>query len=403
MRTQQGRPLRVLLYSHDSVGLGHIRRNLAIAHALADDLPGRTGRAVTGMLITGSGHATALDKPEGFDVVVLPGVAKGVAGYEPRHVDMPMAELAGLREAMLTAAVTCFEPDLFIVDRHAHGVGGELRQALRTLRARRPDAALVLGLREVLDAPEVAAREWRQIGDLGELAGLLDRIWVYGDPAVHDVRRTGELPRALHGHVRYTGYLARGRRWRRETDPTPIPYVLTMVGGGSDGADLCRVAAQAPLPDGYRHVVVTGPQMPGPERAAIEALAGPRTRVVGSVPDGLATIRRAAAVVSMAGYNTVCEVMSTATPALLVPREVPRLEQTIRARGLAGAGAVDVVRGCDLTPHRLGVWIAGAVAGRQHRGGLDLDGLAAVPALAAELLAGGPCRPGTLEAVDAAV
>ncbi|MDQ1623637.1 MAG: hypothetical protein QOH19_2055, partial [Actinomycetota bacterium] len=33
-------PLRIVLYSHDSVGLGHVRRNLALAHALNNQLPG---------------------------------------------------------------------------------------------------------------------------------------------------------------------------------------------------------------------------------------------------------------------------------------------------------------------------------------------------------------------------
>ena len=396
--------LRVLLYSHDSVGLGHIRRNLALAHALSVQLPALTGRPVTGMLLTGTGHATTLDKPGGFDVVVLPGVAKGDGGYEPRNVDVPMAALSDMREGMLTAAVTGFEPDLVIVDRHAHGVDGELRQALLTLRQERPEAAIVLGLREVLDEPEAVAREWQRIGDLDELTRTFDQIWVYGDASVHDIRRTGELPLSMHSLVRYTGYLANGRRWRRELDPTPMPYVLTMVGGGSDGAELCRIAARADVPEGHRHLVVTGPQMPAAERAGIEALAGPRTRVVGAVPDGLATIRRASAIVSMAGYNTVCEVMSTSTPALLVPREVPRLEQTIRARGLADAGAVDVMRGVELTPERLAGWMRDAVTTRQDRTALALDGLAAVPALAAALVTDTPlfCTP-SQEVIDAAV
>ena len=44
-------PLRIVLYSHDSVGLGHVRRNLALAHALRNQLPGLTGREVTGILL----------------------------------------------------------------------------------------------------------------------------------------------------------------------------------------------------------------------------------------------------------------------------------------------------------------------------------------------------------------
>ena len=388
----------MLLYSHDSVGLGHIRRNLALAHTLAGQLPTLTGRPVTGLLVTGTGLATTLDKPDGFDVVVLPGVAKGERGYQPRHVDLPMAELTDVRQRMLHAVVGGFAPDLVIVDRHAYGVDGELRRVLTELRRTRPQTVIVLGLREVLDEPEAVAAEWRRIADLNRLRDIFDAIWVFGDPRVHDIRRTGELPRKLAGLVRYTGYLSTGRHWLPEQDPTPVPYVLTMVGGGSDGVQLCRVAARTRVPDGHRHLVVTGPQMPELERELIEASARPGTRVLGSVPDGLATIRRASAVISMAGYNTCCEVMSTATPALLVPREKPRREQLIRARALTAVGALDLLRGHDLTPGRLAAWLRGAVDRQVDRTALDLDGLHAVPALAAELLA---TRP--LEVLHAAV
>ena len=39
---------RVLLYSHDSLGLGHVRRNLTIAHHLVRHLPEATGAQVAG-------------------------------------------------------------------------------------------------------------------------------------------------------------------------------------------------------------------------------------------------------------------------------------------------------------------------------------------------------------------
>ena len=42
---------RVLLYSHDSQGLGHVRRNLAIAHNLARRLPGIINTDVAGLLV----------------------------------------------------------------------------------------------------------------------------------------------------------------------------------------------------------------------------------------------------------------------------------------------------------------------------------------------------------------
>lgn len=380
-------PLRVQLYSHDSQGLGHTRRNAALAHALAEQLPRLTGRRVTGMLVTGLDDVVGT-LPAGFDAVRLPAIRKSERRYVPRHLDVSMDDLLTFRSRMLESAVVGFAPDLLIVDRHAYGVDGELRAALRRLRVEVPHARVVLGLRDVLDSPDTVAAEWRALGDLDCLRSLFDAVWVYGDPRVHDVRVTGEVPERIADLVQHTGYLSAGRRTVPSFRDDHGPYVLTMVGGGSDGLALCRAAAAAPVPRGYRHLVVTGPQMAEAEHRSVVREATGRTEVRTRVPDGLATIRGASAVVSMAGYNTVCEVMSTSVPALLVPRRTPRLEQTIRADALAARDAVDVLPMDAVTAAGLGDWLRDAVSRppSRVRADLDLRGLGRVPRLAADLL-----------------
>lgn len=399
LRTEDHDPFRVLLYSHDSVGLGHIRRNLALAHTLTAEIPALTGRSVTGMLLTGVGHGADLDVPEGFDVALLPGIRKGGDGYQPRHMQVPMDDLIGIREQMVRGVVKGLNPDLIIVDRHPYGVDGELRKTLAQTRKRLPATTIVLGLREVLDEPAAVAREWERIGDLAQVRELFNEIWVYGDPQVHDVRETGEVPAELHDLIRYTGYLASGRRCVPEAEPTEQPYVLSMVGGGSDGKEVLLRAARATVPAGHNHLVVAGPQMPAEDLAQIQRVAAPGTQVVASVPDGLATIRRAAAVIAMAGYNTVCEALTTDTPLLLVPREKPRQEQLIRARGLKAARAVDLERLEDLSADRLSSWLASAVHRTAHRDHLDLAGLAGVAHRVAALQPGAPAKEFTRVAV----
>lgn len=379
-------PLRVLLYSHDSQGLGHLRRNLALAHAMARQLPRRTGRPVTGMLITGL-DVPASELPDGFDVVRLPGITKRSGAYAPREVLVPMQALRGLREQLLTATVLGFAPDLVVIDRHVYGVDHELRAPLTALRLAHPGAQVVLGLREVLDSPQVACREWMSLGDLHAMRRVVDRIWVYGDQAVHDPRATGEIPAALHDLVQFTGYLSQGRPG---TGPSPLvdhgPYLLTMVGGGSDGRSLCEASARAQVPPGYRHVLVTGPQMSERDHRAVVLAATGRTEVLRRVADGLAAIRGAAGLVAMAGYNTVTEVLSTTVPVLLVPREVPRMEQTIRCQALLRCGVVDVLPPARISAAEVSAWMAGAVGRGVDRSAIDRSGLAAVPRLAAELL-----------------
>lgn len=380
-------PLRVVFYSHDSQGMGHFRRNRALAHALANRLPVLTGRPVTGLLVNGVAGSVTSSLPTGFDVVTLPAVGKTGATYGPRHLEVGLDTVTDVRGQIIRATLLSFRPDLVVVDRHALGVGGELETALRDLRAQVPGAKVVLGLREVLDTPQALVREWQRT-PVATVRELYDEIWVYGDPRVHDIRVTGELPLALHDLVRFQGYLSQGRvEDLNDIDPS-TPFVLTTVGGGSDGAQVCLAAARAHVPAGHHHVLVTGPQMSDAEHRAVEREAGPRTSVLRSVTDAAGLIRQASALVSMAGYNTVTETLSGDVPALFVPREWPRREQLMRVESLAADGSVDLLRENDLSPTAIGRWWARAVGRRVSRSHLDLGGLRTVARSAADLISG---------------
>ncbi|WP_307857128.1 glycosyltransferase family protein [Pseudarthrobacter albicanus] len=367
------------------MGLGHVRRNLALAHALKNQLPGLTGRPVTGILITGTALAPAFQAPEGWDWVLLPGVEKSPDGYRPRNLGLPMHDLVSMRARLLQAVIAGFGPHLVIVDRHATGVHRELEPALRRARTAGP-VRVVLGLREVLDSPEAAFAEWARCGGPGLVKALFDEIWVYGDPAVHDPVAAGEIPFSLRKLIRYTGYLAAGRPSVSGTSCMPGPYCMTTVGGGSDGHALASVAVATALPPGLGHLIVAGPQMPAEQLNDLRRQAGPGVKVVPAVDDIVFHLRHAAAVVSMGGYNTVCEIMSTNVPALIVPRTQARAEQRIRATSLANAGYLEQHEIGTLTPDILAGWLAARLGTTVDRRRAVLDGLIRVPQLAAELL-----------------
>jgi predicted glycosyltransferase len=378
-------PLRIVMYSHDSVGLGHVRRNLALAHAFANQLPLTLGRPVTGLLVTGTAVAPGFSTPEGWDWVLLPGVDKGPYGYQPRNLDLDMADLVKLRTAALQGVIAGFRPDLIVVDRHATGIHRELEDVLRRARETTP-VRTVLGLREVLDAPEPASAEWKALGGPSVIQELFDAIWVYGDPSVHDPLTAGEIPFSLRRLIHYTGYLAAGRPSGSGTSRMRAPYCLTTMGGGSDGMALAEIAACIRLPDGVAHLIVTGPQMPAARRREIRRRAAEGTKVVATIDDVVAHMRQAAAVISMGGYNSICEIMSTDVPALIVPRVQYRAEQRIRACSLADAGYLDYHDIETLTPAVLENWLSSRIGTRVDRRGLDLGGLMHVPELAAALI-----------------
>jgi predicted glycosyltransferase len=174
----------------------------------------------------------------------------------------------------------------------------------------------------------------------------------------------------------------------------PGPYYMTTVGGGSDGYALASVAAMTSAPAGLEHLIVAGPQMPADALAHLRRIAVPGVKILPSLDDVVFHIRHAAAVVSMGGYNTVCEILSTDVPALIVPRNQSRAEQLIRAKSLADAGYVDHREVAELTPSFLAGWLADRLGTRVDRRRALLNGLIRVPQLAAELLQPDPQAEG---------
>src|SRR5687768_5119197 len=139
-------PLRIAMYSHDAMGIGHVRRNLLIARALSS-----RGAAHATLLISGIAEAAAFDRPDWVDFLTLPSLRKeGNGAYQPRRLGMSCAGLIAMRSAAMEAAVGEFDPDVLIVDKLPRGAGRELDATLRRLRAR-GRARCVLGLRDVLD------------------------------------------------------------------------------------------------------------------------------------------------------------------------------------------------------------------------------------------------------------
>jgi len=381
--------MRIALYSHDAQGLGHVRRNLAIAGALA------AGGRRDVLLIAGAWQAGRFAMPPGVELLSLPALGKSREGvYRPRALTLPVETLIHLRSETMCAALESFEPDVLIVDKHPLGIEGELRAGLDQLAAI-GHTRIVLGLREVLDEPDVVRAEWRRDGSAEAIRRRFDAIWVYGDPRVYDPVREYGFDAGLAAKVRFSGFLGRlgGDPDRRGTPAATVGagaerLALCLVGGGEDGFDLAAAFADAPLPRGTTGVVVTGPFMPTPQRRRIEARAAVRDdlAVCDFLDDPAPLLARAGSVVCMGGYNTVCELLHHGCRPLVVPRVHPRREQLIRAERLAALDLLDVLHPGDLSPAALGAWLAERRPARPPACEvIDLNGLARLERMLEEL------------------
>jgi predicted glycosyltransferase len=381
---------RIALYSHDTMGLGHFRRNLLLAQAFT---AAPLGASV--LMLSGMREAGRFALPAGADLVTLPGWRKDADGrYAPRDLPGEAGDLASLRGAVIRAALDGFAPDLFIVDNAPRGAEGELAPVLKALR-RRGGTRCVLGLRDILDDPATVRRQWWRTRCYEAAGAWFDAIWVYGDRRICRTDAEYGFGPDLAPRLRHLGYPDPRGRLALSAEQAPVAgrYVLCAAGGGQDGAALTEAFAAADMPAGLQGVILLGSMAPDATRARVRALASRRAgmTVLDESPEAMALIAGAERVVAMGGYNTTLEALSLRKPTLLVPRVRPRREQAIRAERLAALGLVDVLHPGTGTSAAIADWLARPVAPAPNT--LDFGGLDRAVAEAAALIAAPAARP----------
>lgn len=353
---------RILVYSHDTFGLGNIRRMLEISRHLVDTDPD-----VSVLIITGSPMLHAFRIPPRIDYVKLPCLSRNTKGsYGARFLDMDLQSTVRLRANLISSTIADFRPDLILVDKKPFGVENELADALEALPLGLTRPRVVLLLRDILDSPEATRRVWLKNGYFEAIDDHYDDVLVVGNAEVFDLRVEYGFPSCSAGKVRFCGYIARkpGRATRAsvraELAVAPAtPLVLVTAGGGEDGATLIRayVEGVAALPAARRprsHIVF-GPEMAEELRASIARLAAslPCISTQDFSDDMMSLMAAADVVVSMGGYNTICELLTLRKRAVVVPRVRPVLEQCIRAEHMEEMGLMRTVHPDRLTPQGL--------------------------------------------------
>ncbi|HKW76251.1 MAG TPA: glycosyltransferase [Terriglobales bacterium] len=319
--------------------------------------------------------------PEGVDYIKLPCLDRVAAEhYAPRFLARCASEVKATRAAILKHSVLGFAPDLMIVDKRPAGVDGELLETLTEMRSEGMRTKLVLGVRDILDEPERTRTVLASNGSFSTLERFYDEIWIYGSRSIFDTANEYEFPKPLLQKTYYCGYLKRPTC--ASTKNGGPPRVLVTTGGGGDGSDIIEAyligLSNLTRSVALKSTVIFGPQMPESRRSDLLARFGHFGDVTFLDFDPDLTKHYAASdlVVSQAGYNTVCELLSFSQRAILVPRSDPVREQLIRARLLAQRGYFDIVEPQNLTPGFLISSVLSALNSPARTGGtLDLEGL----------------------------
>lgn len=366
-------PFNILMYSHDTYGLGHIRRSMAIASHLSDS-------NTNILILTGSPIAGRFSFPRQVDFVRIPGMIKQKNGdYQSLSIRIDQEQALSIRTSLILAAAKSFKPDLFIVDKEPLGLKKEVLPTLEWLRENSPCTTSILGLRDILDEANVVCEDWQDRGIYPSLDKLYDEIWVYGDKAIYDAVEQYRIPPEISRKVHFTGYIPRTslasdvrkkvrKKYRILKDDI---FVLVTTGGGGDGSEMIDnyldMHEYYPTSLPFKSLIITGPFMPQDLRAATRRRAknyGIKTLPFHPRMEEL--MKAADLVISMGGYNTICELLTHGTPALIIPRETPRREQLIRACCLKERNLLDFICWNDVTPQLLREKIISMIENRQE-------------------------------------
>jgi predicted glycosyltransferase len=388
-----GRKWRIALYSHDTMGLGHKRRNLLIAQTLGCSLS-----KIDVLMISGIQAVNNVPTPQGVDCLTLPALYKNTDGeYQARRLDLSLAEIIKLRSQVILATMKAFKPDIFIVDNVPRGAVRELDPTLNYLRIQ-GKTHCILGLRDVLDEPAAVYQDWRRGANEQAIQKYYDQVWVYGDSTIYDLAQEYHFHPNTVAKLRYTGYFDQRQRLKfidnqsiQALKSLNLPsgrLALCLVGGGQDGALLAETFAHAELPADMNGIILTGPFMPREVKQRLQNYTAHRDnlQVLEYLAEPTLLLNRAERVIAMGGYNTTSELLSFQKRSLIVPRIKPRKEQLIRAQRLQALGLVDLLHPRQLTPAALTNWLMQELPPPQVRSCLDLNGLKRIPLFLNEIL-----------------
>ncbi len=393
--------MKLMVYSHDTYGLGNLRRMLAICQHLLETIP-----KLSILLISGSPVVHGFRMPQGLDYIKLPCVGRNQAGQlAAKYLPTTTEEAIELRSALIKIAAIHFQPDLLLVDKKPYALVGELKDTLTYLKMFVPQTKVVLLLRDILDSPDKTIQEWQQNRYYEGIECFYDRVWVVGMPELFNLPQEYQFPTAISEKVKFCGYIRRqtGKQTahilRRELEIQPEEkLVLITPGGGGDGYNLVHKYLQGlerlPTQNKIKNLIISGPEMPLHHRQRLSEIASQseQIRFLEFTDDLNSYMNAADVVVSMGGYNTVCEILSLNKAAVVVPRCQPVQEQWIRAERMERLGLFKVIHPDRLTPENLMQGVLGQLSNANQRIDsiehlVDLNGLPRLTHYVSELLA----------------
>lgn len=378
--------MRIMLYSQHVLGIGHFFRSMEIAKAL---------KSHQVLFVEGGDPLPGFAPPDHVSRLILPSLMMD-ADFKTMETRWgSLEEVKHERSRILKRAFDEFAPGVLVTELFPFGrkqFRFELMPLLKEIRKRRTDTRVVCSLRDIL--VEKANQADYEEGVLDILNRLYDLLLIHSDPRLTRLDETFDRVRDIVPQVAYTGFVVRQAPPRSCGSDGKL--IVASTGGGKVGTDLlaATIGAVQALPDeSMRLKVFVGPFMEEPDRRHLHALASrdSRTSLEDFSPDFPGELSRADLSITMAGYNTCMDILSTGVKALVFPFPQNR-EQMLRAARLERLGLLRILKSPDTATIKTAIRTALDAPPPSPSSTLDLNGAAETARIIEDLFHGSPAR-----------
>ena len=351
---------KIIFYCQYLSGMGHLVRSSEIVQSLAKDFQV--------YFIVGGPKIYGFELPTRVEVIRLPALwlekGKFTVGDSPFSVE----EVKEARKNMLIAECDRIKPDCLITEFFPfgrHKLLFELIPLVEHIRTTSPTTKIVSSLRDVI-GKESDSEEEKKICYL--MNRYFDLLLFHADARFQTFSDSFARYKEIAAEVIHTGFVTQlpkftstnaNELWREASLDTV--KIVASIGGGRIGYEVLEtlIGSSAILSQKLSHVIkiFTGSFMPADKLAQLKKLAGDRNniQIETYTPQLLNYMQTADLSVSLGGYNTIMNILSTGVPAIVVPigHEYQDKEQLYRAQKLEQLGIVNSIYPQDLSPLNL--------------------------------------------------
>ena len=348
-----------MFYCQHVLGIGHLVRSSEIVRALQQDFDV--------LFVSGGAPVRGFPFPDRARVEALPPLETDEEFSGLRATgNASLEQVKEIRKELLLRLLDDHRPDVLVVELFPFGRKGFSFELLPLLeRARAQGTKIVSSVRDLLvrKQDQAAREEW----SLKIFDRFFDLLLVHSDPHLVSFDESFDNLARLEGRLRYTGYVSErggspnGERDSSAAGDTKAPHILVSVGGGrcEAGYKLIKTALESAKLERcalWKFEVLSGPLVPDDVYAAMQSQAEgcPNATLNRYAPDLRRRLGAADLSLSMAGYNTLMNILSTGARALVCPFTGNEdKEQEYRARKLEARGLLGVVEASALEAESL--------------------------------------------------